>query len=636
MIQYIHKLVACICLIAMYVHTMAQGPDVKPADIPQHRQIEAEVDVAFNGWIYEAHSYADAIFRDTGVWVSLSKDAGRTWETIVIFSGPGVAIPEFDIVVAGQDTNNLKLYIARTYHDLQSDVNVLFVTRHNAVNGANEATLLSRNLGTRQIYDLKLASDYMFPAVGAQPYSVMCAYTCQGAVRDSLHAFISADGGTSFGALQRVTATPQKLNKLAIGYGYSPAASNGRYFLAWEQFSSPTDTLGHIYTSRHSTNISLGFTAPFNLDSLHVSAIGKCRNPTIAVSHTYEDNDSASVTALVIAEYDNSANNKGYELAGFYNKKAHSTSYWNVFDFATFSNNNQAQPCLAFDTLNHLFMLTFYDDEGGRMTHFAKAMNMPSPANWSVFTANYTDEGVGHALPYPKLAFNAAMRNAVYVWTHKAEGANTNILFDAGYRYTGGGYIDTTICEGTVLTFNGLAITSEGTYYDTVAIPLGDSIIELWVGIDSLPEPTIMQSGNVLSTESFVDYQWQLEGNDIALANNQNYTVTANGNYTVVVTGNNGCSGTSSTININSVGITNTGPANFSIYPNPVSNNLVIELYANRNADIYITDLQGKQLLKAEIQDNATLDLSTLLQGIYILQIADEKGETYNTRFTKL
>lgn len=613
----------------------AQGPDVKPANVAQHNQIEAKVDVAFNGWIYEAHSYTDYAHNDVGVWVSVSKDAGSTWQTIVTFSGSDVAVPRFDIVVTGQDTNNLKLFVARTYTDLLSNQNTVFVSRHNANTGANEALLLSRSLGANSVYDLQLASDYMFPAVGAQPYSIMCAYTCQGAIKDSLHVLTSADGGNSFGSLQTVTTTTRKLNKLDIAYGYSPSASNGRYFLAWEEFNAPNDTLGHILTAKHTTNISLGFSAPTNLDSLNSTAIGKCRNPSIAVSQTLEDNDSASATALIMAECDNTSNGQGYDLVGFYNQKAHNGTYWQSFIYNSFSTSNQAQPCLSFDTLNRLFILTYYDNMNGAMAHFGKDLNMPSATNWAVMTPSYNDNPLTQAKPYPKVKFNAAMKNAVYVWTGNPVANNTPILFDAGYRYRTTQQQDTSICEGTLFMFNGTEVNTEGYYYDTIPVALGDSIVELWVGIDSMPKPTIEQSGNILSTQSFVNYQWKLEGNDIANTNNQNYTATENGNYTVLVTGINGCKGESQTVNVTGVGISEGNVALFSLYPNPTYNWLNVNMIEKGNYQVYISDILGTIHSNSTISSTTAIDVSKLSHGTYIITI-QHNGTSHTGRFVKM
>jgi hypothetical protein len=112
------------------------------------------------------------------------------------------------------------------------------------------------------------------------------------------------------------------------------------------------------------------------------------------------------------------------------------------------------------------------------------------------------------------------------------------------------------ICQGQSYTFNGQQLTQAGSYNDTLTSVGGcDSILILTLTVNALPQPTITQNGNVLSTQTFNSYQWQLGGNNISNATNQTHTATQSGNYTVQVTDANGCSNTSSAVNVTVSGI---------------------------------------------------------------------------------
>jgi len=71
---------------------------------------------------------------------------------------------------------------------------------------------------------------------------------------------------------------------------------------------------------------------------------------------------------------------------------------------------------------------------------------------------------------------------------------------------------------------------------------------------------------------------------------------------------------------------------NLSIYPNPTSDNLTIDTEDNIES-IIIVDIMGKQV-KTFIPTANTIDVSSLVKGIYFLQIPTANG-IFNNRFIK-
>lgn len=59
---------------------------------------------------------------------------------------------------------------------------------------------------------------------------------------------------------------------------------------------------------------------------------------------------------------------------------------------------------------------------------------------------------------------------------------------------------------------------------------------------------------------------------------------------------------------------------NFSIYPNPTTNQITISGLTNENQEIEIFDMNGKQILKTAVNNNQSLDVSNLNRGIYIIR----------------
>jgi hypothetical protein len=76
---------------------------------------------------------------------------------------------------------------------------------------------------------------------------------------------------------------------------------------------------------------------------------------------------------------------------------------------------------------------------------------------------------------------------------------------------------------------------------------------------------------------------------------------------------------------------------NFNIYPNPVSEQLNIELAASANYQIQVTDLTGREIYSEFIQGDNNLQLSTQAwpAGLYLLQVRDEEGRVETKKVVK-
>ena len=114
-------------------------------------------------------------------------------------------------------------------------------------------------------------------------------------------------------------------------------------------------------------------------------------------------------------------------------------------------------------------------------------------------------------------------------------------------------------------------------------------------------------------------------------------TAISNGTVDVIATANDG-SGTTGmttiTISNQTVGIIENQLVQFNIYPNPVQNELFIELKENQINQINIIDLSGKTLLTQKQINGNSIDVSSLAQGVYTIQISTEKGIA-TSRFVK-
>ncbi len=196
-------------------------------------------------------------------------------------------------------------------------------------------------------------------------------------------------------------------------------------------------------------------------------------------------------------------------------------------------------------------------------------------------------------------------------------------------------------------TTQSITVKSTGSYEVTVTYANGcsPSSLNTLVIIHSNPlVPTIHQIGNSLKSSYPSGNQWYLNGNIISGATGQFYVVTQNGIYTVQYTNSNGCSSTSASFNFTTigVGITElTSDNSFSIYPNPVGNqltvvianraragkqSLIIEIYNILGEKAPFAYVQGDASSQAERSRSLIIDVSTLPAGIYFIQMKTEIG----------
>lgn len=186
------------------------------------------------------------------------------------------------------------------------------------------------------------------------------------------------------------------------------------------------------------------------------------------------------------------------------------------------------------------------------------------------------------------------------------------------------------ICPGDTYQFGTQLLTAAGTYTDTTQSIHGcDSIITLQLSLHpATTTPVIGANGSVLSTGTYAGYQWNLNGQPIPNADDQNLTITGGGSYTVTVTDANGCSATSAPF-LSTMGVTEFSSGTVSIYPNPTTSDIVISLPAEmEEITVLILNLEGKILLSKNYASSSTISLSLqdFKTGIYFVKIMDKQG----------
>jgi hypothetical protein len=161
-----------------------------------------------------------------------------------------------------------------------------------------------------------------------------------------------------------------------------------------------------------------------------------------------------------------------------------------------------------------------------------------------------------------------------------------------------------------------------------------DSIVTLNLIVYSIPNPTIIKTGNILSTQSFKTYQWLLNAVNIIGAANQSYIVAISGNYQVTVTDSNNCVGSSSVGAVIVSSLNEVDKDCFNIYPNPSEKLLNIETSEPEEWNAVITDSKGAQIKQIQFQKSTQLDINNYAPGVYYIQLTS-KEEVLNYKFIK-
>jgi hypothetical protein len=190
------------------------------------------------------------------------------------------------------------------------------------------------------------------------------------------------------------------------------------------------------------------------------------------------------------------------------------------------------------------------------------------------------------------------------------------------------------ICQGQTYNFAGQILSSPGTYTHTYPGTTGcDSVVLLNLTVNTV-NTTITQAGLTLTAAlGGATYQWVNCNTGYSIipgASLQSYTATANGSYAVIITSS-GCSDTSGCIVINTIGIDNQAYPDIRFYPNPVADDIILDLPCKiKDLTLTVNNLIGQEMIRATYSDirRIKLDLSMLTSGVYFLQLNSSQMKT--------
>lgn len=397
------------------------GSDIIISNQPTENQINAKLDVAFNGWLFSSYE------SNGKLYIKKSIDNGLTW---VDFFQSNAGISASDMIVCGNTVEDLSVYISGFYSPLK----YVFVLKVGANNLAASERLVYNV--TNNVKDVKIASDYKFPAVGANPYSVSICFSISTGSYDSIICMTSVDGGNTFPLSNKkvVDVTPKWFGNVSIAYGRSMNNGFGRYFVAYEQINGLGEEYGNIKYS-NTTDIILGdFTKPISLDSIISNYGNKCRKPSIVCQYDNEpDPNSSNAILSTIVGFEKNYSQNDNDLIYFHN--INPTEYNNTWNLGSFSStyDNELQINLSYDPTYHNFLATYFNETKKEMSYIVKNFASFSSNNWSLIkTKINTSNELSN--PNPQVEINPVLNQAAFVWIQDGTPSTNGIsIFNAEY-----------------------------------------------------------------------------------------------------------------------------------------------------------------------------------------------------------
>ena len=412
------------------------GTDVIIDNQPSENQRGPTLTVAFNGWVYAGFYVNSAAGSHWTVY--RSTDDGATWSVFVHQSlNTNWYTSALDIVVTGSSEPTLRLFVARVYQNDVASLTEGKYTIYDGVAGSNLGTPWDdvQSSTSQQFRDIKIVSDYRFPAVDASPYSIAVGYTKYQSSSDTVRVLTSSNGGTTIDGNQLVVATGGYVRNLSLAYGRCANWFNGRYYVAWESRGSTSYDLGAIYTSYSDNHFYDPFTTPVRLDNLMGSqTTDYARNPTISCQFNDIDNDMTNLTAIVLFDRAYNGSTTDYDIVGCYNKEGVSGTTWTPMYLDNVV-NMAIQPHLNFDPAYNNFLLTYANITDQKLRYLVMEQSLGDPNNWWVISDKY-NENNNLVNPYPQVEINPVYTQTAHMWVGDISGQGV-ATFDAEYSTIG-------------------------------------------------------------------------------------------------------------------------------------------------------------------------------------------------------
>ena len=180
---------------------------------------------------------------------------------------------------------------------------------------------------------------------------------------------------------------------------------------------------------------------------------------------------------------------------------------------------------------------------------------------------------------------------------------------------------------------------TSGDRYSTLDLPYYHQLAKIILGymatkggLVSVDNTITANATTLTANEASATYQWYNCDTNMAIsgATNQSFSPTFNGTFAVEVTSGT-CTERSECFLFNTLGLSAFTKDEITIHPNPVKNDLKIELDFDEEAIVSLYNISGKLMLTKTIQQQQnTISLKDISSGVYFINIKSaQKTGTY-------
>jgi hypothetical protein len=191
-------------------------------------------------------------------------------------------------------------------------------------------------------------------------------------------------------------------------------------------------------------------------------------------------------------------------------------------------------------------------------------------------------------------------------------------------------------CPGSTYTFGLQTLSAPGIYSQAFPTITGcDSTVRLSLSYTDLNDSVVLNGSTLTALGTGYSFQWVdcQNGYQPITGETQSYfSPSQNGDYAVIV--NDGsCSDTSQCLSVSTAGIAPVALASVRVYPNPVSERLIVELPVSLDkVSIEVTDALGRVVLRETVSGTRfELRADNWSSGIYTLSLRSSEGSFVTT-----
>jgi len=244
-----------------------------------------------------------------------------------------------------------------------------------------------------------------------------------------------------------------------------------------------------------------------------------------------------------------------------------------------------------------------------------------------VNAANWQQDECQNIL-FPNFSFTYPCAGGLTSFSDQSQGLITSYAWNSGDPLV--------VINGRTTNAPTASFTEVGTY--TVSLTISNSknsnSIQKPVTIlanDLNSNEIIINGLNLFSREFATSYQWLRDGVIIPGANLRTFPFNGTSGVYTILTISPSCNRQSAPMVI--TGLENGSSNEFEIFPNPADKFLIVKRPDFSMTTLSITDLLGKQIFVQSFEnDNITIDLSFINQGVYLVILEDTTGSKFSKR----